>query len=207
MKKRGYDMYIYSEYLKKRIEEIAVQVKERTKGIVSYEEFIAIPYFGNIILRFNLEMEHYVIDDLDNYEKLLYDIVGDEFLVDFMGSVYKKVGVDFSNQEEQYAKMAEKYKDECIESSIHAVGIRDDAKILLDKAGIDNNKDVWEIQVDDNDLVLLILGDNNRKIKEISDQRNLYVGEVNKTSCTGLIKATYYAKRNHISVARILLES
>lgn len=200
-------MYIYSEYLKKRIEEIAVQVKERTKGIVSYEEFIAIPYFGNIILRFNLEMEHYVIDDLDNYEKLIYDIVGDEFLVDFMGSVYKKVGVDFSNQEGQYAKMAEKYKDESIVSSIHAVGIRDDAKILLEKAGIDNNKDVWEIQVDDNELVLLILGDHNKKIKEISDQVNLYIGEVNQTSCMGLMKATCYAKRNHISVARILLES
>ena len=103
--------------------------------------------------------------------------------------------------------MAEKYKDECIESTIHAVGIRDDAKRLLDKAGIDNDKEVWEIQVDENELVLLILGDSNRKIKEISEQIHLYVGEVNQTSCIGLIKAAYYAKRNNVSIARILLES
>ncbi len=200
-------MYIYSEGLKKRIQEIAVQVKERTKGIVSYEEFIAIPYFGNIILRFTLETEQYDIDDLDHYEELIYDIVGDEFLVDFMGSVYRKVGVDFSNQEAQYAKMAEKYENERVISSIHAAGICEDAKTLLEKAGMDSSKDVWEIQVDDNELALMILGDKAKKIKEISDPINLYVGEVNQTSCTGLIKATFYAKRNHISVARILLES
>jgi len=200
-------MYIYSEGLKKRIQEIAVQVKERTKGIVSYEEFIAIPYFGNIILRFTLETEQYDIDDLDHYEELIYDIVGDEFLVDFMGSVYRKVGVDFSNQEAQYAKMAEKYENERVISSIHAAGICEDAKTLLEKAGIDSSKDVWEIQVDDNELALMILGEKAKKIKEISDPINLYVGEVNQTSCTGLIKATFYAKRNHISVARILLES
>jgi len=200
-------MYIYSEGLKKRMQEIAVQVKERTKGIVSYEEFIAIPYFGNIILRFTLETEQYDIDDLDHYEELIYDIVGDEFLVDFMGSVYRKVGVDFSNQEAQYAKMAEKYENERVISSIHAAGICEDAKTLLEKAGIDSSKDVWEIQVDDNELALMILGEKAKKIKEISDPINLYVGEVNQTSCTGLIKATFYAKRNHISVARILLES
>ncbi len=200
-------MYIYSEGLKKRIQEIAVQVKERTKGIVSYEEFIAIPYFGNIILRFTLETEQYDIDDLDHYEELIYDIVGDEFLVDFMGSVYRKVGVDFSNQEAQYAKMAEKYENERVISSIHAAGICEDAKTLLEKAGMDSSKDVWEIQVDDNELALMILGDKAKKIKEISDPINLYVGEVNQTSCTGLIKATFYAKRNYISVARILLES
>jgi len=200
-------MYIYSEGLKKRMQEIAVQVKERTKGIVSYEEFIAIPYFGNIIFRFTLETEQYDIDDLDHYEELIYDIVGDEFLVDFMGSVYRKVGVDFSNQEAQYAKMAEKYENERVISSIHAAGICEDAKTLLEKAGIDSSKDVWEIQVDDNELALMILGEKAKKIKEISDPINLYVGEVNQTSCTGLIKATFYAKRNHISVARILLES
>lgn len=200
-------MYIYSEGLKKRIQEIAVQVKERTKGIVSYEEFIAIPYFGNIVLRFTLETEQYDIDDLDHYEELIYDIVGDEFLVDFMGSVYKKVGVDFSNQEAQYAKMAEKYESERVISSIHAAGICEDAKTLLEKAGMDSSKDVWEIQVDDNELALMILGEKAKKINEISDPINLYVGEVNQTSCTGLIKATFYAKRNHISVARILLES
>ena len=200
-------MYIYSEQLKKRIEEIAALVKEKTNGVVHYEEFIAIPYFGYIILRFDLETEHYTIDDLDHYEELIYDIVGDEFLVDFMGIVYKKVGVNFSNQETQYAKMAEKYKDEPITNSIHAIGIRDDAKILLEKAGFDTSKDVWEIQVDDNELALLIFGNKTQKLKEISGQINLYVGEVNPTSCIGLMKATLYAKRNHISVARILLES
>lgn len=88
-------MYIYSEQLKKRIEEIAALVKEKTNGVVHYEEFIAIPYFGYIILRFDLETEHYTIDDLDHYEELIYDIVGDEFLVDFMGIVYKKLASTF----------------------------------------------------------------------------------------------------------------
>jgi len=200
-------MYIYSESLRTRIADISALVQEKTNGMVYYEEFIAIPYFGYIILRFNLKTEHYTIDDLDYYEKLIYDIVGDEFLVDFMGVVYKNVGVNFANQESQYAKMAERYKDEACTASIHADGIRDDAKILLQQAGFDTNNHVWEIQVDEHELALLILGNQTRKLKEIPGEISLYVGEVNPISCIGLMKATLYAKRNHISVARILLET
>lgn len=200
-------MYIYSPNLKERIAEISAIVKNKTNGKVIYEEFIAIPYYGNIILRFTLEDEDFTVNDLDIYESIIYDIVKDEFLVDFMGSVYKKVGVDFSKQESQYAKLAELYKDEVIEISIHAEEIRKDAKELLKIAGINNDMNVWEIQVDEDSLVLLILGETNKKIKEISEPINLYVGEVNKISCMGLIKAAIFAKKEHISLARILLES
>ena len=104
------------------------------------------------------------------------------------------------------ARLAEKFQDEIIQSSIHEVGIQEDAKILLEKAGMDIHENVWEIQVDEDQLVLLVMGNKNKKIKEIHDDIKIYVGEVNQNSCIGLIKAACYGKRNHISLARILME-
>ena len=56
--------------------------------MLSYEEYIALPYYGQIILRFMLHEDTVTLDDLDRYENLLNSIVGDEFLTDFMGTVY-----------------------------------------------------------------------------------------------------------------------
>ena len=48
------------------------------------------PYYGgNIILRFDLKKEKVTLDELDQYEALMYEIVKDDFLIDFMGDIYK----------------------------------------------------------------------------------------------------------------------
>ena len=47
-------MYITSEKLKKKIDEISREVNERFDRPIHLEEYIAIPCFGQIILRFML---------------------------------------------------------------------------------------------------------------------------------------------------------
>lgn len=199
-------LYILSDTLRTRIDEIACAVKESTGGAVCYTEYIAIPCFGQIILRFDLEREHFTIDQLDRYESLIYAITGDELLIDFMGSVYRKVGVDYSDQDAKYASMADRFKEEIIDISPHADGIRSDAEHLLKLADMDETADVWEIQVEDDALILYLLGDVNREIKQLSEPIKLFIGEANRVSCTGLMKAAFFAKRNQISLGRILLD-
>ena len=104
-------MYITGEAVTRRIAEIAKEADARSGHTISYEEYIAIPYIGQIILRFNLNQEAFTPDDLDRYERMLAEIAGDEFLVDFMGSVYRKAGVDFSGLWDRLAGMKEQYAD------------------------------------------------------------------------------------------------
>ena len=63
-------MYITSEKLKSRIKEAAREAEERIDRPIHLEEYIAIPCFGQIILRFMLEGEYYTLEDLDRLEKL-----------------------------------------------------------------------------------------------------------------------------------------
>ena len=199
-------MYITSEKLKSRIEEIAREVNERFDRHIQLEEYIGLPYFGQIILRFMLEEEDYTLEDLDRYERELYQIVGDEFLVDFMGSVYRKAGVDYSDLGKIFRAMEAEYRDEVVAPSIHSEEIRTDAKELLKAAGMDPEQKVWEIQLEDGGYVLLLLGKENREILEMQEPVRLLVQEVGETECTGLIKAAIRCKRLGVSLGRLMME-
>ena len=199
-------MYITSEKLKSRIEEIAREVNERFDRHIQLEEYIGLPYFGQIILRFMLEGEDYTLEDLDRYERELYQIVGDEFLVDFMGSVYRKAGVDYSDLGKIFRAMEAEYRDEVVAPSIHSEEIRTDAKELLKAAGMDPEQKVWEIQLEDGSYVLLLLGKENREILEMQEPVRLLVQEVGETECTGLIKAAIRCKRLGVSLGRLMME-
>jgi hypothetical protein len=147
------------------------------------------------------------LDELDSYEKLIYEVVGNDFLIDFMGDVYKKVGVDFSKLDDKLNKFSQRYKDEpSYEQASYASEIRKDAEYLLAKAGLDTDQSVWEIQVDEDELIVLIMGEEHKKIAEVEGKPNICVAEVPSTQCLGLYKATLYAKRNKISLARLLVE-
>lgn len=198
-------MYLQNESLINRIREISTEAARRSKGQISFEEHIALPEYGQIILRFSLETKTVSPDDLDRWEALLYEIVGDEFLVDFMGSVYEKTGVDLQAAEHCFAAMADRYAGEELAPSVHAAGIRADAAYLLKKAGLSADARVWEIQVDGSELLLLIFGKSGKPVRAVEGQAGLFVGEVDETACLGLFKAALYAKRNHISLARVLL--
>jgi len=199
-------MYITSEKLKKRIEAVSREVSERFDRRILLEEYIGLPYFGQIILRFMLEGEGYTLEDLDRYERELYQIVGDEFLIDFMGSVYRKVGVDYSDLGKIFRAMEAEYGDEAVVPSIHAEGIREDAKELLKAAEMDPDQKVWEIQLEDGCYILLLLGKENREITEIREPVRLFVQEVGETECTGVIKAAMRCKRLGVSLGRLMME-
>ena len=51
----------------KRLEEIKCRISNDTNGLIEYEEFIVIPHFEFIILRFILNKETITIDELDKY--------------------------------------------------------------------------------------------------------------------------------------------
>ena len=199
-------MYITSEKLKSRIEEVEREVKDQFDRHILLEEYIGIPYFGQIILRFMLEGEDYTLEDLDRYERELYQIVGDEFLVDFMGSVYRKVGVDYSDLGETFRAMEAEYRDEAVVPSVHSEGIRADAKKLLKAAGMDPEQKVWEIQLEDGCFILLLLGKEKRKIAEIQEPVRLLVQETGETESTGLIKAAMRCKRLGVSLGRLMID-
>ena len=199
-------MYITSEKLKSRIEEIAREVNERFDRHILLEEYIGLPYFGQVILRFMLEEENYTVEDLDRYERELYQIVGDEFPVDFMGSVYRKVGVDYSDLGKIFRAMEAEYRDEVVAPSIHSEGIREDARELLKAAGMDPDQKVWEIQLEDGCYALLLLGKENREILEMQEPVRLIVQETRETESTGLIKAAMRCKRLGVSLGRLMME-
>ena len=198
-------MYLESEKLLARIQEISKEAEIKSNHMLSYEEYIALPYYGQIILRFMLHEDTVTLDDLDRYENLLNSIVGDEFLTDFMGTVYKKSGLDYSKMNQRMIEMATQFQNEAVTDSIHAEGIRADAVSLLKLVNLDINSPVWEIQVEDKEYILLLLGKERKEILTIDEPISLSVVEVDSRTCSGLIKAAFFCKRNHISLGRALL--
>lgn len=199
-------MYLTNELLVNRIREISQRTELMSDHALSFEEYIALPFFGQIILRFMLNLDEYTLDDLDRYESLLNEIAGEEFMTDFMGVVYKKVGVDFSTLDQRLTEMTSKFMDEEIHDSIHADGIREDAAALLKRAGLDTSIPVWEIQVEEDEYNLLLLGKDNKLLLTADEPMKLSVMEVNRDRATSLIKAAFYCKKNGISLARVLLD-
>ena len=198
-------MYLTNEKLFKRIQDISNEAELASNHALSFEEYIALPFFGQIILRFTLNLDKYTLDDLDRYESLLNDIAGEEFMTDFMGVVYKKVGVDFSTLDQRLIEITPPFSDEEIPDSIHADGVREDAADLLKKVGLDTNIPVWEIQIEEDENNLLLLGKENKLLFTVDDPMRLSVMEVDGNRATSLIKAAFYCKKNGVSLARVLL--
>ncbi len=199
-------MYILSKELTERIAGISQEADTQSGHVLLYEEFIALPYFGQIILRFTINKEEYSLEDLDQYETILNRIAGKDFLCDFMGDVYRKAGVDYSKLDQRMIQMNERFADEQMLQSSHSARIAADAALLLKVAGLPGDRRVWEIQVEDDEYTLLLMGKESKSIVSITDPIKLSVMEVNERICTGLIKGAFYCRRNHISLVRILLD-
>ena len=192
--------------LQERIRAAAQTAEEQTGHMVKYEESVALPYFGQIILRFTVNTEEITFDQLDRYERILNEICGDEFLSDFMGSVYRKAGADYSGLEETLQSFAVKYADEKVIPSVHAAAVREEADRLLELAGLSAGMPVWEIQEEEDAVILLIMGNESRRLKEVDAPFRILVNEVPSEQCTGLVKAAFFAKRSGISLGRLLTE-
>ena len=78
---------------------------------------------------------------------------------------------------------------------------------MLELCNLDKELDVWEIQVDE-DILLFIMKDKFEKLGIYkSGGLTIHVFYIDKMQCEGLVKAIFYAKRNKISLARVLLEA
>lgn len=202
----GSNLYIHSKELTERIREISRETEMLTDGLVSFEESVAVPCFGQIVLRFTLKGEYCTAEYLDRYEALLYHIAGDDFLCDFMGSVYRKAGADYTGLEQRLISMSERFGDEAVIPSSHADGISRDAAALLQAAGLETDRPVWEIQAEDGGYTLLLMGKEDRHVLSVSDPVRLTVREADARACTGLMKGSLYCRRNHISLIRLLTD-
>lgn len=199
-------MFINSEQLKKRIQIISSEIALRSGGKITFEEYISLPYYGYIILRFNLNENHYTVADLDCYESLMYDCVGDEFLIDFMGDVYRGVGIDYGKMDKLFSDCLDFYKDEKLFKSPYAEMIANDAKHLLALCNLPTNLPVWEIQIEE-EILLLLLGDSNKPLGRYEkDGMIVNVYQVEAKPCEGLISAAFYAKRSRVSLANVQIK-
>jgi len=198
-------MFVNSDQLKKRIQIVSDEIALRSGGKIIFEEYISLPYYGYIILRFNLNENNYTIADVNRYEAMMYDCVGDEFLIDFMGDVYRNIGIDYRNMEKLFADCLNFYEDEKLFKSPYAEMIENDAKQLLALCRRPTNLPVWEIQIGE-EMQLLLLG-NSKESQGRYDKDGFVINvyQVASKPCEGLISAAFYAKRSKISLANVLM--
>ena len=201
-------MYINSPDLLCKIASIASEVSRKTNNLITYREFIALPHYGgNIMLRFDLNAESCTAEDLNRYESLLYSIAGDDFLIDFMGDTYQKIGLDPASLPERLHSLLSRYQDEPIVDSVHKEQVLEDVRLLQKTAGVSRFARVWEIQPG-NPLLMLILGSRSGLFKKtaLPDGTPLVVLEVMEEECEGLMRAAFFAKRNRTSLGGLLLQ-
>ena len=201
------DMFLNGERLKKRLSQLDKDVRDATGGDVRYEEHIAIPaYGGQIIVRFTTE-SRLDADAIDELERRIRELAKDDFLIDFMGSVYRQMGVDYGRLDEIAKRLGQRFKSEPMYRGPFAEHIEADARTLLLRCGLPQNAPVWEIQWEDEEYVLLLMGDENRMIRTVESQPRIHVMETNGALCEGFMRATFAAKRMGISLGRLMLEA
>lgn len=200
-------MFTEGKMFCKQLDQIKEKVAKLTDCKVTFEEYVIVPCFGFIILRFNISDNIVTLDELDKYETLLYEIVGNDYLIDFMGSVYRSVGVNFEALPNKLKQLSNEYLNENIDfNPPYKQNIQNDAKSLLAKAGLSLTHKVWEMQIEEDEINLLIFGKDNRLIKIIQGKTIINVLETKEEECVGLVKAIFYARRNEISLARLLCD-
>lgn len=201
------ELYITSKRLLDRIHLLTGEIANKSGGRLRFEEHIALPEFGQIILRFELLSGSCTLDELDGCERMMQEVLRGEFLSDFMGSVYKKAGVTPEKMFANFPLCSERYSGEEITEGVHAEGIRRDAGYLLGACGLSEDTPCWEIQPED-ELNLLIFGDPEAPMRSFdADGVKVNLQEVDRFSCEGLMRAEFYAKRNGISLARALIQA
>ena len=143
---------------------------------------------------------------MDKYEVIMNKIVGNEFLVDFMGSVYKKIGVDYSRLDNIMNRFKDVYGNEEIIHSCYDDLLNAGTREILEKCGWDSDTEVWEIQYED-EINIFILGKEHKELKVVELEKKYNFYEIDKSKCEALMKATFFAKRNNVSLGRLMLMS
>lgn len=199
-------MFMTGEWLQQRLAALNKRVLEATNGSVHLEEYIALPAYGQIIARFQTDSVS-SLTEVDEWERQIQGLAGEEFLVDFMGSVYRQLGVEYSRLDEINERLGQRFKEEPIQQGPYAEQIEKDAQTLLLQCGFSDTVPVWEIQWENDEYYLLLLGEKSRAIRSIACQPPIHVSEVNKARCDGLMRAAFAARRLGVSLGRLMLEA
>ena len=199
-------MFMTGEWLQQRLAALNKRVMEATNGSVHLEEHIALPAYGQIIARFQTDSVS-SITEVDELEQRIQGLAGEEFLVDFMGSVYRQLGVEYSRLDEINERLGQRFKEEPIQQGPYAEQIVKDAQTLLLQCGFSDTVPVWEIQWENDEYYLLLLGEKSRAIRSIASQPPIHVSEVNKARCDGLMRAAFAARRLGVSLGHLMLEA
>lgn len=199
-------MFLTSELLRERLVQLERKVKEATQGALWLEEYVAVPAYGQIMARFQT-IEPVTPEKVDQWERLLRELAGDEFMVDFMGNIYRQLGIDYARLDEINERLGRQYFEEPILRGPYTEQIQADARELLLQCAMPEDAPVWEIQWEDNEYVLLLLGQEHRAIRTVESDPHIHVQEVNGSLCEGLMRAAFAAKRMGVSLGRLMLEA
>lgn len=186
------------------IDSLRRDVPALSGGVFYLEEYILLPHNGgNVMLRFGLDRGSVTAEELDALERELNLLVPEGFFADFMGEVYRRAGVSYEGHEERLIRCADVYREEKIPVSHFSEEVKAEAKRLLALFGLPAQTPVWEIQPDEEETALLILGDENAKIKEVqADGMKYEVISVLRAPCEGLMRAAVYARERGVSLMR-----
>lgn len=199
-------MYINSEALKVRIDEIAREANERIDRPIHLEEYIAIPCFGQIILRFMLEGR--IIP-----WRIWTGTNGNCIRLPGMNSWWISWEV-FTGKPEWIMQI---WTGRCFSWSRNTgrnpFSLRFTAKESGQTHGSCFGRLVWirngkcgKFRLEDGAFTLLLMGTESRTIREMEEPVRLVVMETNEAACTGLMKAAMRSKRLGVSLGRLIME-
>lgn len=186
------------------IDKLRREIPVLSGGLFVFEEYVLLPHYGgNVMLRFRLNRESVTKEELDGLEARLCSLIPAGFFADFMGEVYRKAGFGFEGLEEKLIRCAAVYRGEPIPVSPFFEEVDAEAKRMKKLVGLPEDAPVWEIQPDEEETALLILGDENAKIKEVqADGMKYEVISVREAPCEGLMRAAVYARERGVSLMR-----
>ena len=199
-------MFLTSELLRERLVQLERKAKEATQGALWLEEYVAVPAYGQIMARFQT-IEPVTPEKVDQWERLLQELAENEFMIDFMGNIYRQLGIDYARLDEINERLRRQYFEEPILRGPYTVQIQADARELLLQCAMPEDAPVWEIQWEGNEYVLLLLGQEHRAIRTVESDPHIHVQEVNGSLCEGLMRAAFAAKRIGVSLGRLMLEA
>ena len=199
-------MFLTSELLRERLVQLERKAKEATQGALWLEEYVAVPAYGQIMARFQT-IEPVTPEKVDQWERLLQELAENEFMIDFMGNIYRQLGIDYARLDEINERLGRQYFEEPILRGPYTVQIQADARELLLQCAMPEDAPVWEIQWEGNEYVLLLLGQEHRAIRTVESDPHIHVQEVNGSLCEGLMRAAFAAKRIGVSLGRLMLEA
>ena len=109
--------------------------------------------------------------------------------------------------DEMIERLGQRFADEPLEVGPYEEQIRSDAVDLLQRCGLPKDSSVWEIQWENGEFVLLLMGRENKALDTVQEDLPVHVREADAALCEGLMRAAFAARRMGVSLGRLLLEA